>query len=374
MERHQNLPPCPVGPHWNVDWEALSAAYPWIEALKDVPQDPIYHAEGDAWTHVGMVCKAMAALPAWRARPEEERAVLFAAALLHDVAKPYTTVIEGDRVRSPHHASKGAIIAREVLWRMGVPMRLREQVAALVRNHMKPFWVIEQDDPARSAIRISQTTRCDHLAILATADAKGRICPDEARLHENIALFVAVCEEQDCLKSPRAFPSDHTRFVYFRQQGRNPDIEAYDDTRGEAVLMSGLPGAGKDTWVRTHCEGWPVISLDALRQKLGVKPTQTQGAVISAAREQAREHLRVGQRFVWNATNISRSLRSRLIDIFSGYNAQIRIVHIDTPAATLYRQNKQREAIVPPHVIDGMVRKWEVPDLTEAHRVQWVAN
>ncbi len=44
-----------------------------------------------------------------------------------------------------------------------------------------------------------------------------------------------------------------------------------------------------------------------------------------AAREQARLYLRAG-RFIWNATNISRQIRTQRIDLFADYEA-VRIVH-----------------------------------------------
>lgn len=365
------LPPCPTGPLWEVDWERISATYDWIEALKGVPQDPVYHAEGDVWTHTRMVCEAMVALPQWRAQSAETRSALFAAALLHDVAKPRCTLMEGDRVRSPHHAARGALMAREILWRMGAPPALRERVAALVRCHMKPFWLINQARPEADAALISLRARCDHLAILAQADALGRISPDQDKLLEQVALFVAVCEEQGCLRGPRSFASPHTRFQYFRQQGRDPDLLAYDDTRLEVTVMSGLPGVGKDRWIQEHCRGMAVVSLDALRAQMGVSPSRPQGAVIHAAKDLARERLRAAEPFVWNATNLTRQLRSQLIDLLSQYKASVRLVHIEATAKALARQNRARESVVPPAVIDRMVRKWEVPDLSEAHEVLW---
>ena len=39
---------------------------------------------------------------------------------------------------------------------------------------------------------------------------------------------------------------------------------------GEVVLLSGYPGAGKDTQVRAHLADRPVIELDALRAELCV--------------------------------------------------------------------------------------------------------
>src|SRR3954471_8783780 len=83
--------PTPAPPVWRVAWDELDRGYPWVRNLAGCPQDPVYHAEGDVWVHTRMACEALAGLAAWRALPEEERRVLFAAALLHDVAKPECT-------------------------------------------------------------------------------------------------------------------------------------------------------------------------------------------------------------------------------------------------------------------------------------------
>ncbi len=367
------LPPTPAPPTYRVDWAALDALYPWIQAMRGVPQDPIFHAEGDVWTHVGMVCEAMAAMPSWRGLKAEDRAVLFAAALLHDVGKPACTRTDSQgTITSLGHSRKGSLMAREILWRMGAPMLLRERVASLVAHHMVPFWLIERDDPDRLAIEVSQSARCDHLAILAQADARGRVCPDQSRLLENIALFVATCEEQSCLRQPRRFATDHTRFMYFRQPGRQPDVEVYDDTICEVTLMSGLPGAGKDHWVREHAGGRPIISLDALRDELGVSPRGSQGVVIAEARERARALLRQGKSFIWNATNLTARLRSQPIELVTAYKARVAIIHIDVPADHIYAQNRERASIVPENVINRMVRQWEIPQRTEAHWVEWI--
>ena len=102
-----HLPLCPEPPNWLVAWDELDRIYPWIRRLAGCPQDAIHHAEGDVWIHTRMVCEALAALPAWRSLPDEERHIVFAAALLHDVGKPDCTRREPDgRISSA--ATRGA--------------------------------------------------------------------------------------------------------------------------------------------------------------------------------------------------------------------------------------------------------------------------
>ena len=67
---------CPAPPEWSVDWPALTDQFAWIRDMRECPQDAIFHAEGDVWRHVGMVCQALASFEEFRALPETERHIL----------------------------------------------------------------------------------------------------------------------------------------------------------------------------------------------------------------------------------------------------------------------------------------------------------
>ena len=365
---------CPAPPDHRVDWEAIESAFPSVRQLEGCQQDSTHHAEGDVLVHTRMVVEALASMREWRQLPAREREIVFTAALLHDIAKPACTRIEDGRVTSRGHSKRGAIKARSLLWSMGVPIEAREQVAALVRFHQIPFFLIDEPDARRTLFEVSQSARCDLLALVAEADARGRVCADGQRLLDNISLFVQYAEEHRCLRAPRQFANDHSRFLYFRREGRDPDYAAFDDTACEVVLMSGLPGAGKDFWVAENLPGWPVVSLDEMRREMGVAPTDNQGTVVSRAREAAREHLRKRRPFVWNATSISRQMRDLSVNLFAAYNARVRIVYVEAPEGRLCAQNRGRADAVPAEVIRKLLARWEVPDLTEAHRVEWHAG
>ena len=75
---------------------------------------------------------------------------------------------------------------------------------------------------------------------------------------------------------------------------------------------------------------------------------------------------------MWNATNISRQLRGLTLSLLGDYKARIRIVYVEPSPDVLFAQNKSRQARVPEKVIRRMMHKWEVPDLTEAHQVDYV--
>ncbi|WP_250033166.1 AAA family ATPase [Paractinoplanes maris] len=362
---------CPAGPSWTVPWPRIEAEFDWIRRLRGVPQDAVHHAEGDVATHTRMAAEALAAQPAWRELPPAGRARLFAAVLLHDVAKPDCTRTEADgRITAPGHSRRGDLTVRRILWELGAPRPWREHVAALVRHHQVPFWALERPDLEQIVLRVSLLAGNRELAMLADADITGRICGDRDEVLENIELFREYCAGLGVLDQPSPFASDHARFQYFRTEGRDPRYAAYDDTRLRMTVLSGLPGAGKDTWVAAHANGRPVISLDAIRTRLGIKPTDGQRAVAAATHDQAREHLRAGRDFVWNATNISRQHRELCIGLGAAYQARVEIVALEVPPGTVRRQNASRSAPVPDAVIDRLIGKWESPDLTEAHAVR----
>ncbi len=352
-------------------WEELQD-FDWIGAMRDCPQDPIHHAEGNVWIHTRMVTEALAGDRRFVEASDVERDVLWCAAVLHDVAKPETTETATDgRVTAHGHSARGAIRARSILWELGMPFAAREWVCGMIRFHQHPFYLIERDDAQRLAALISLTTRCDLLAVLAEVDMRGRVCGDLQRVLDNIALFAEFCRGEGCFDRPRPFPSAHARFEYFQRPDRDIHYAAHDTTVNNVIVMSGLPGAGKDTWIRNNAAELPVVSLDGLREEMHVDPRDNQGAVVQAAKERAREYLRKREPFVWNATNLSKQMRSQIIGLMTDYGARVRLVYVEAPFAAHDKQNRNRERVVPPEVIARLRGKWEIPDLTEAHEVEY---
>ncbi|MBD2338994.1 AAA family ATPase [Calothrix sp. FACHB-156] len=368
-----SFPYCPSETDWSINWSVLEAEFDWLRSLANCPQDPRYHAEGNVLIHTKLVCEELVALPQWGALPAKGRSVLFAAALLHDVAKPAATEIADDgAISSKGHVVQGAKMAQQILWDLQVPFKEREAIASLVKYGSLPLWFWDKSNPERAVIKASQIIRCDMLAMLAEADVRGRYCNDQAQLLERIEFFREFCQENHCFDQPRQFPSAHSRFIYFQKENGNPDYEAYDDTRFQVVMMSGLPGSGKDTWIKENLPDWQVISLDKLRQQMGIDPEDDQGVIANAAKALAKEYMRNGQSFVWNATNLSRQLRGMLIRMFANYQGRIRIVYLETSWEELLRRNCDRTAKVPEKVLYRLKNRLDVPDITEAQAVDWV--
>ena len=376
MTAESRSPGFPSPPGWQTGWQALLERFPVLETLRACPQDPRFHREGDVLTHTMRVCEALSADQAWRRMPSEERDTLFAAALFHDIAKPLKTVRNEDgSVNSPGHSAAGARLVRRFLYREGgflSRLSIREKVVSLVRHHSIPLWALDRPDPIRTVIGASLRTAGAELATLARADVAGRDCSDQAELNDRIELFEELCREAGCLDTPARFRSEIGRFLYLAGERSDPDCDPYDETAFQTTLLSGLPGSGKDTWISQAATDLPVVSLDTIRKRIGVSPDDNQGVVVERAKEEARELLRGKRPFVWNSTNITRSLRATLVRLFRDYNAQVRIVYLETPYDELLRRNAQREESLPQSVIQRLVDKLEPPELSEAPSVVWL--
>lgn len=357
------------------DWDALNQLS-WVQNLAGTPQSPIHHAEGDVWIHTRMVMEALLSLPGYQVLPEPKRSILFLATLAHDIAKPICTQVEPNgNIISPRHAVKGRNLIRQEIFQENpgpVPFAVREEIAHLVRYHGLPLWFLEKSDLQATVLKASILCDLQLLALLAEADVMGRLCQDKQELLDRVELFREYCKEQGVWDGPWQFRDGHQRFMYFQRPENGPFYEPFDDFRCEVILMCGLPGAGKDTWVAKNANGLPVISLDQMREDMEIEHREAQGLLINTAKERAKEYLRKGQPFIWNATNIIPSIRHSLVELFHSYRARVRIVYVEVPYSQLIRQNASREAKVPDTVMRQMIRKWEVPEIWEAVDVEYV--
>lgn len=78
---------------------------------------------------------------------------------------------------------------------------------------------------------------------------RGRVAADIDEQIEKIELCLAVAEEAGCGDGPYTFMTSYTKHAYLSGRNVLPDQTFYDDTWGEVILMPGLPGTGKDTWI-----------------------------------------------------------------------------------------------------------------------------
>lgn len=351
--------------------------------MRQTPQSQKWHGEGDVLTHTLMARDALQSMVEYKALDEEQRAVLYLAALFHDIGKTTTTVFRDGNWQAPHHVPTGSRMAREFLWKglgwCGTKelMEMREAVCLLVRYHSFPPHAIDLPDGRLRLHRIAANSKLAPLfsirmlCLLCRADMLGRECDDQQHMLDQIALCEELAREEGCLDGCYPFPSEYTQRAFLSGRDVWKGQQLFDDTWGEVVMLSGLPGTGKDTWIAHNMPETPVVSLDSIRQERKILPTDHQGLVANIAREQARKYLRLHQPFVWNVTNITPLAREKLIWIFETYHAKVRIVNLETDWSTLIERNHSRESVVPQAAIERMLAKLVLPEVYEAEKVEW---
>ncbi|MDF1547267.1 MAG: AAA family ATPase [Bacteroidales bacterium] len=358
--------------HQTYNWKELEDKFSWVHDMQNVPQDPIYHAEGNVAIHTQMVMAELQQLPEFKELDEQNQHILMAAALMHDIEKRSTTVLESDgRISSANHAKNGEHSVREILYReIETPFAIRESIAKLIRYHGQPIWLILKDNPEKKLAGISLEVDTKMLAILAKADVLGRTGAEQSEFLDRIDLFKELCVNLDCWGKPRHFKSDIAKYHYFTHNSYI-DYVPFQKNSFEVVLLSALPGSGKDWYIENNLSNLPEISLDNLRRKYKASPTDQKmtGRIVQEAKELARQFLRKKQSFVWNATNLSSSLRKTLIGLFAEYGAHVKIIYLEVPYKKLLLQNQNRKYPLPQAVLDKMIKKWDVPQQWEAHNV-----
>lgn len=355
-------------------------AIPELVALKTTQQDPFYHGEGDVWTHTQLVIEALLTQTDYQQASEDERLVLFMTALLHDIAKPETTVIDPitGKIGQPGHSRRGAINSRILLWRMAMPFQLREQICRIINVHQLPFYALaevrEDRTPEFLLHKLSWELPVWMLCAIAKADMQGRICADKQKVLDDIELFKTLAEEQACLYQAKYFADDYTRIQYFRGANVLPDYSLYEQQGSEVIMMAGLPASGKNHWLAKHYPNLPVASYDDARAELGLAYGKNEGAVAHLVLDKVRGWLRAKQPFVWNATHLSREVRQKALDLLYAYHAKVRIVYLEQPEKELYKRNTARDTSLRNKKIQSMFYKWEVPLPTEAHQVDYLVS
>lgn len=166
-----------------MEWGIFHEMHPELVELPKTPQEPEWHPEGDVWIHTLMVVDEAAKIIEQEQLKDKEALIVMLAAFCHDFGKPITTQESGGKVHSLGHEEAGMKPASKFLSEIGIEASLRDPVAKLVAEHLKPstFYIEEVQkgkkitDGAikRLALRISPAT-LKQLVCVAKADHLGR--------------------------------------------------------------------------------------------------------------------------------------------------------------------------------------------------------
>lgn len=132
------------------------------------------------------------------------------------------------------------------------------------------------------------------------------------------------------------------------------------------VLLIGLPGAGKSTFLRRL--GWPGLSSDDLRRQIFDDPEEQSHPelVFSLLRHLLRARLLAARPATFvDATNLTPRERAPLLAIAADFDCLACALFFEVPLEVCRRRNRRRPAAVPEAVLERMAAKLRPPALAE---------
>ena len=141
------------------------------------------------------------------------------------------------------------------------------------------------------------------------------------------------------------------------------------NTKNVLIVLKGLPASGKSTYAQILEESgtFERVCLDTIREELyGNESIQGDGKKVFEI-AQTRMHL-IGMRggnCVYDATNLKRDRRIKLVEDMRNYFDVLIIKEFTTPLYLCKERNLQRKRQVPNEVIERMLLNSEEPTIDE---------
>ena len=149
----------------------LGEWFPEVEALVGLPQSPVFHPEGDVWTHTMKVLDEAAIL---REQAKDPLGLMLAA-LCHDFGKAVTTETVNGALHAYGHETAGLPIIKNFLARLTSEVSLTKDVLKLSELHMKPNRKVSDGAKKKSFMKLFDESACpEDLLLLSKADYLGR--------------------------------------------------------------------------------------------------------------------------------------------------------------------------------------------------------
>ena len=174
--------------------------FPELYALIGVPQDPIWHPEGDVWTHTLMAVDKMVELK--RGDEKHDLKMMFAI-LCHDLGKATHTQITPEKISAIGHEKAGVEPTKSFLYRLTNEHDFIDSILPLVRHHLAPSIYFRGGAKDSTIRKLATKVNIEELVTVARADFLGRTTEASLKgVYEAGDWLLKKAEELDVYSEP----------------------------------------------------------------------------------------------------------------------------------------------------------------------------
>jgi len=359
-----------------INW-AFVESIPEIARLKDCPQNPKWHSEGNAWVHTKLSYEKLendvfSDFNLFYSLTDDELKIIRAAVILHDIGKGTTTSLGKDgNYHSYGHEVEGEKIARVLLWNEDLYMR--EMICSLIRYHMEPLRLFESKNWLTRMLEIGARVPLKLLYCVKMADLLGSVQINGGTMSEDI-------QKLELIKGTAIVFG-----IWHNATDKYMDAVKYSHNRGIlpwkvkgekkcAYIMIGLPGSGKNTWIEdklSMVDDIANISRDDIRIELGYcEPgekylgTDEEERMVTKVYDEKLQHAIDNSKcIVLNNVHLKKKYREASVNQFRTGGFDIFYIYVEAP--TLEDNYKRRDGQISPDRIKAMALSFEWPEPSE---------
>ncbi|WMC92516.1 HDIG domain-containing metalloprotein [Kineothrix sp. MB12-C1] len=160
-----------------------------LRRLRDTEQSKIHHPEGNVWNHTMLVLDEAAAV---RENSSDPKAFMWAV-LLHDIGKPDTTRIKGEKITAYNHDNVGADLSKQFLEAVTSEQDFIIKVCLLVKYHMHMLYILK-DLPFSDKEGLISSVDINDIALLGYCDRLGRKAVNRNEVMKEYRRFYSILE------------------------------------------------------------------------------------------------------------------------------------------------------------------------------------
>jgi predicted kinase len=151
------------------------------------------------------------------------------------------------------------------------------------------------------------------------------------------------------------------------------NLNEESDRRPVLVVMIGLPGSGKSTFIRNNFSGYTIVSSDDIIERRAQEEGKTYNEVFQKyigmasgqMKQEFRQAVENNEDIVWDQTNLTKKKRRGILNQIPDHYYKV-AVSVDPSDEVRYSRAAGREGkTIPDHVIQSMEKSYQAPSKDE---------